>query len=104
VNRLASGIGILVFAIAGAAPPAAPRGPAPRVGTTSRQAPVRVGARIREPRRLKLVSPVYPQEAKEARVQGTVTLDCTIDRDGRVADVPGAAEARPRAEPSLSWT
>jgi protein TonB len=48
---------------------------------------VRVGGQIREPRKLKNVSPVYPEIAKNARVQGIVILECRIGTDGRVEKV-----------------
>lgn len=35
----------------------------------------------------KKVVPVYPQDAKDARVSGKVVLDATIGRDGRVHDL-----------------
>jgi protein TonB len=50
-------------------------------------APIRPGGDIQPPRRVVYVPPVYPEIAKQARVGGTVVLDCTIDRDGRVVDV-----------------
>jgi periplasmic protein TonB len=46
--------------------------------------PVRVGAGIREPRKIKHVDPVYPFVARSARVQGVVVLECTVGVDGRV--------------------
>lgn len=47
----------------------------------------RVGGEIQEPKKLKNVPPVYPEEAKKARVQGVVILECTISPAGKVADV-----------------
>lgn len=49
--------------------------------------PVRVGGNIREPKKLRNVPPVYPEVAKQARVQGTVVLEATIDPSGRVDNV-----------------
>lgn len=49
--------------------------------------PVHVGAGIVEPRKLRSVPPVYPELARQARVQGTVVLECTISPEGRVTDV-----------------
>jgi protein TonB len=51
------------------------------------QKPVRVGGQIKEPKKLKDVSPVYPKMATEARVQGVVILECTLSPQGRVAEV-----------------
>ena len=49
------------------------------------------------------VTPLYPPEAKQARVQGTVRMNATIDREGHIVDldvisghpllVPSALEA-----------
>ncbi len=50
-------------------------------------AAVRVGGQIKEPRKLKSPPPVYPQIARQARVQGAVVLECTISPQGRVTDV-----------------
>jgi protein TonB len=49
--------------------------------------PVRVGGRVREPRKLKAVSPVYPEAARDARLEGVVVLECLIDPQGRVSKV-----------------
>jgi protein TonB len=48
---------------------------------------VRVGGQIKEPKKLKNVSPAYPDIAKQARVQGVVILECTISPQGKVTDV-----------------
>jgi protein TonB len=48
---------------------------------------VRVGGQIKEPKKLKDVKPVYPDIAKQARVQGVVILECTISPQGKVTNV-----------------
>jgi protein TonB len=49
--------------------------------------PVRVGGEIREPRKLRHVTPVYPDVAVAARVRGSVILECMVSPQGRVTDV-----------------
>jgi len=51
------------------------------------QQAVRVGGQIKEPKKLKSVSPEYPDIARQARVQGVVILECTISPQGKVTDV-----------------
>jgi len=51
------------------------------------QQAVRVGGQIKEPKKLKDIKPVYPDIAKQARVQGVVILECTISPQGKVTDV-----------------
>ena len=48
-------------------------------------APVRVGGNIKAPTKIKDVRPVYPDEARAARVQGVVILEIAVESDGRVA-------------------
>ena len=82
--------------------------PRPAATRAAPQAPsaVRVGGSIKEPRKLKNVTPVYPQMAKQARVQGIVILECTIGPDGRVQEVRSCAASsswtRPPSRPSGS--
>lgn len=51
------------------------------------QQAVRVGGTIKEPTKIHHVSPVYPDIAKQARVQGIVILECMISPQGKVTDV-----------------
>jgi protein TonB len=48
---------------------------------------VRVGGDIRPPSKVGHVNPVYPAEARDARVQGVVIMTALVDAEGRVADV-----------------
>jgi protein TonB len=50
-------------------------------------APIRVGGNVQQANRLSWVTPVYPPEAKENRIEGTVSLQVTIGKDGHVSDV-----------------
>jgi TonB family protein len=68
-------------------PPATPAAARPTPALPGEAPPVRVGDAIAEPRKTRHVNPVYPQQAIQARIQGVVILECTIDREGRVAEV-----------------
>ncbi|MCM2257119.1 MAG: energy transducer TonB [Vicinamibacteria bacterium] len=70
-------------------PPSAPRRvpPPPTAGAQPARAPVRVGGEIADPVRIRNVAPVYPDIAKQARVQGIVILEATVDARGHVSDV-----------------
>ena len=47
-------------------------------------APIRVGGNIKVPAKIQHVSPVYPQEAQDARVSGIVIIEATINVEGSV--------------------
>lgn len=49
-----------------------------------RYAPVRVGGTIRPPTRIAGAAPVYPVVAQQARLEGVVMLEATIDERGNV--------------------
>jgi protein TonB len=49
--------------------------------------PIRIGGNEAQANRLSAPVPVYPAEAKQNRIQGTVRLEITIDKEGRVANM-----------------
>lgn len=53
----------------------------------ARQAPVRVGGRVKAPRQIYAPQPFYPALALQARVQGDVQLDAVIDEQGNVVEL-----------------
>jgi TonB family protein len=48
---------------------------------------IRVGGNVQQTKLLVQTHPVYPPEAKAARIQGTVTLEATIGKDGTVENL-----------------
>ena len=50
-------------------------------------APVRAVGEIKPPRLIKEVKPIYPEDARQKRVEGTVILEATTDIYGRVQRV-----------------
>ena len=59
----------------------------PATSLTSDAQKVRVSSGIAAGRLIHQVSPVYPPEAKEARISGMVVLKVTISKEGRMEDV-----------------
>jgi protein TonB len=66
---------------AGGPPPPPPPPPPPWAADA-----VRVGGAIRQPAKVTHVSPVYPQDARDANVQGIVIIEAVIAPDGRVGE------------------
>jgi TonB family protein len=67
--------------------------PAPFTGFTegyeaamARLTPIRVGGTVRSPTKIKDVKPVYPSDARAARVQGVVIVEAIIGPDGGVVN------------------
>ena len=56
-------------------------------GGSNSNEPFRIGDGIRPPAKIVNADPVYPPEAREARVQGVVILEVTLSRTGEVSDV-----------------
>jgi len=52
-----------------------------------RRQPIKVGENIQESKLIRRVEPVYPELAKQARVQGRVVLVITVDEEGSVAEI-----------------
>lgn len=77
-------------------PPPSPAG-SPRAGTAPPPPPpapwnaaegaLRVGGTIKPPTKIRHVNPMYPPDARDAKVQGVVILETRIEPDGRVGDV-----------------
>ncbi len=51
------------------------------------EGPVRAVGPIKPPRLIRTVDPVYPEIARQARVEGVVILEAQTDKDGRVVNV-----------------
>lgn len=49
--------------------------------------PLRIAGDITPPERTHYVPPVYPRLAADARVEGVVIVEASIDRTGRVCDI-----------------
>lgn len=45
---------------------------------------LRIGGNIKAPERIHYVQPAYPDEAKEAKVQGIVIIEAIVDESGHV--------------------
>lgn len=48
---------------------------------------VRVSSGVAQGLLVSKVNPIYPQEAKDQRIQGVVTLQVIVDKEGNVADI-----------------
>jgi protein TonB len=71
--------GGVIGGIVGGLPAAAPPPPGPVT--------LRVGGQVKEPKKVKHVSPVYPELAAKARLAGIVILEAIIAPNGTVRDV-----------------
>jgi protein TonB len=54
--------------------------------THAAQRRIKVGGSVRPPTKIVDAKPIYPEEAKAARIQGVVILDIIIGEDGSVED------------------
>jgi protein TonB len=77
VDSLLGGLG---EGASGAAPPPPPP-PPPKISRT------KVGGQVQEAKIIARPNPIYPPLARQARIQGKVTLHAIIDKDGRVGEL-----------------
>ena len=75
-------IGGVIGGMTTAVPPA----PVPPKDTRPK-APVRVGGRVKEPRLVSRIEPVYPLLAKQTHQQGTVVIEAILDERGDVVEM-----------------
>jgi TonB family protein len=75
--------------------------PAPLPPQRPPSGPIRVGGNIRPPFKWLDVSPVYPQTARDAGVQGTVIVEAIIWTDGSVQDGSGSGQQAVRIRQSV---
>ena len=68
-------------------PAVAPPPPPPPPKAVAPAEPVRVGGMVREPRVAKLVPPIFPKLARQARITGTVVLEAIVTAEGKVAEI-----------------
>jgi len=59
-------------------------GPAPPPAATTGHSPVKLGGDVEAAKLIRMVRPIYPPIARQARIQGTVVLSAIIGQDGRV--------------------
>jgi TonB family protein len=57
-----------------------------RGGAATTRPPLRIGGGVRPPKKILDVPPVYPEVAKDARVQGVVIVEAIVAEDGSVSD------------------
>jgi protein TonB len=78
LHRILRGLAVLTLAISVAVPAVS--------ASRDQEKRVRVGGDIKEPKKIKDVKPVYPEDAKNAGIQGIVILETIIGTDGSVQE------------------
>lgn len=78
LHRAFGWIAVAAFAVAVAAPAVS--------ASFDQQKRVRVGGDVKEPKKIKDVKPVYPEEAKNAGIQGIVIIEAVIGTDGSIQE------------------
>ena len=88
----------------GASSPSDPALTPPLAAKTVRIDKVQIGAEIAEDLLIKKVAPVYPQDAKDAHIQGKVVLQAIIGIDGRVRDLQLLSAPNASLASSAFWS
>ena len=78
LQRVLRGVLVLALAVSVATPALS--------ASVDQQQRVRVGGNIKEPKKIKDVKPVYPEEAQRAKVQGIVIMETIIGTDGTIQE------------------
>jgi TonB family protein len=63
------------------------QGPSPAPGTSSFPQRIRVGGNVQQANLIRKINPVYPFEAKQARIEGAVRFTTIIGKDGSVQNL-----------------
>src|SRR6266571_3980300 len=71
-------------------------------GLESSPQPNGAGGRIAEPKRVKYVSPEYPDAARRAGLGGSVVVECTVDTEGRVTSAKALKGSPPLVAAAVS--
>ncbi|MBV8817225.1 MAG: energy transducer TonB [Acidobacteriaceae bacterium] len=79
--------GGVIGGIIGAVPSAAPPPPPKKEEKPVTPQRIRVGGNVQAANLVKKVTPVYPQLAKQARIQGTVRFTAIIGKDGTIQNL-----------------
>jgi protein TonB len=78
-GRLAGALGFLVVTVAATAAFAGQEKAAP--------APLHVGGSVKPPLKIKDSKPIYPEDARRAKVQGVVITEATVGVDGKITAI-----------------
>ena len=69
---------------------------------------IRIGGNVQQANLVSQITPVYPAQAKQDRVQGTVQLQVIIDKEGHVEEVSVLAGPEPLIQSAVDavkqWT